>query len=305
MFQGKPTGVASQHDEIPWAIFRANPDPISSPSIISGPVPFDLKPLERRFALALLDRIAPDEQLTPPRPTRRARVSQQPSQVVQASAPSQKQGGLPICLIQDVQVRRFTQLLGQVVRLNDYDSEKTILYITDYTANASLMDIKRDDEELGTEGDQYGYIARRKKNWPGPWGQLTIQVTLWEPHASFARENVKESNLVHLTYVHIKEGRDDGIEAAVHEDRRYPEKIHVRIVSPDYNEQAQELMSRRQAYWKIHGKPSDDPKKAEKKRKKSGQKQKENHIEEGQRPLLAATSQIKKNPNSELFPSFL
>lgn len=298
MFQGKPTGVASQHEKIPWAIFRANSDPTSSPSILSGPTPFDLKPLERRAALALLDRIVPDTQSPPPKSARRARVSQQPSQVVEASVTSQKKGGLSISLIQDVEAHRIVQLLGQVVRMNTFDSEKTILYITDYTENSSLVDFKKDGES-GVEGDEHNYLSRRKRDWPGPWGQLNMQVTLWEPHASFARERVKEGDLVHLTYVRIKEGRGDGIEAAVHEDRRYPEKVHVRVVSPEYNEQAQELMSRRQAYWKIHGKPSDDPKKAGKKRKKNEQKEKETRIEEGQRTLPAATPQVKKNPNSE------
>lgn len=306
MFQNKPTGVVSQHEKVSWAILRPNPDPTSVPSFISGPGPFGLepRPLEKRSAETLLDRIAADVQSTSPKPARRAREPQQPSQVVQASAPSQKQGGLPICLIQNVQSRQFVQLLGQVVRLNTYDCEKTILYFTDYTTNTSLMDIKKDDDDdLGTDGDQYGYISRRKKNWPGPWGQLTIQVTLWEPHAGFARENVREGDLVHLTYVRIKDGRGAGIEAAVHEDRRYPEKIHVRVVSPGYNEHAQELMNRRQAYWKIHGKPSDDPKKAEKKRKKNEQKQKGNRIEEGQKTLPAPSAQIKKNPRSQWSPS--
>lgn len=251
--------------------------------------------------MALLDRIAPDTQSPPSKSARRARVSQQPAQVVEASVTSQKKGGLPTSLIQDVEVRRIVQLLGQVIKMNDWDSEKTILYLTDYTENPSLTDFKKDDEE-GEEGDDFGYMSRRKGNWPGPWGRLTIQVTLWEPHASFAREKVKAGDLVHLTYVRIKEGRGDGIEAAVHEDRRYPEKIHVRVLSPDYNEQAQELMSRRQAYWKIHGKPSDDPKKAEKK-KKNEQKQKATRMEEGQKALPAATPQVKKNPNSEWFQS--
>lgn len=303
MFQGKPTGVASQRETIPWAIFRANEDPTSGPSIFSGPVPFDLKPLERRAATKLLNCIAPDTQSPPSKSARRARVSQQPAQVVEASVTSRKKGGLPITLIQDVEVGRIVQLLGQVVKMNTFDSEKIILYLTDYTENPSLTDFKKDDE-AGEEGDRFGHLSRRKGNWPGPWGQLTIQATLWEPHASFAREKVKAGDLVHLTYVRIKEGLGDGIEAVVHEDRRYHEKVHVRVVSPDYNEQAQELISRRQAYWKIHGRPSDDPKKAEKKRKKNEQKQKETRMEEGQSTLPATTSQVKKNPRSECFQSF-
>lgn len=179
-----------------------------------------------------------------------------------------------------------------------YDTEKCILYITDYTENASLMDIRKEDEDQGTEGDNYGYLSRKKRDWPGPWGQLSIQVTLWEPHASFARENVKAGDLVLLTYVHIKPGRGDKIEAAVHEDKRYPNKIHIRVVSPGHDERARELMDRRKEYWNIHGKPSDDPKKTGKK-KKNEQKKQEIRTEEGQKTLPAATSQTKKNPNSK------
>lgn len=213
--------------------------------------------------------------------------------------PAPKRGGLPFHLIQDVQVNNLAQLLGQVVRLNTYDSEKCLMYLTDYTSNAGLMDIKKQDEdEQGPEGDEYNYMARKKKDWPGPWGQLTIQVAVWEPHASFVRERVKAGDLVLLTYVRIKAGRfEGGIEAAVHEDKRYPEKIHVRIVSPNYDERSRELLDRRKEYWAIHGKPSDDPKKAEKK-KKSEQKKKEVRKEEGQKTLTVATSQNKKNPHS-------
>ena len=106
-----------------------------------------------------------------------------------------------------MKVGRLTQLLGQVVKMNTYDSNKTLIYLTDYTTNTSLIDIRKDDNESGVEGDEYGYLSRKKQNWPGPWGQLSIQVALWEPHASFAREYVKEGSLVHLTYVHVKDDR--------------------------------------------------------------------------------------------------
>ncbi|KAJ5141922.1 Telomere end binding protein [Penicillium atrosanguineum] len=296
VFQGRTTGVASQHDTVPWAIFRPGPDPNSSPSITSGPVPFELKPLEKRFAISLLDRFVVDEQsASAPQLTRRSATSRQPSQpaqpvqpsqVIQASMPAPKWGGLPFHLIQDVQVNNLAQLLGQVVKLNTWDSERC------------LMDIKKEKEdEQGPEGDEYNYMARKKKDWPGPWGQLTIQVAVWEPHASFVREQVKAGDLVLLTYVRIKAGRfEGGIEAAVHEDKKYPEKIHVRLVSPNYDERTRELLDRRKEYWSIHGKPSEDPRKAEKK-KKSEQKKKEIRKEEGQKTLTVATSQAKKNPH--------
>lgn len=211
-------------------------------------------------------------------------------------------------LIQDVKAGRLTQLLGQVVKMNTFDSDKTLVYLTDYTINTSLMDIKKDDEEDGVEGDAYGYLSRKKKNWPGPWGQLTLQVALWEPHASFAREYVKEGNLLHLTYVHVKDDRSGGLEAAVHRDKRFEDKIHVHVISDDYDERARELLDRRKAYWKIHGKPKvqSDPntneKRAEKKsekQKRSKQKAQEVRREEGQTVLLKPTAQKRPNPNGK------
>jgi protection-of-telomeres protein 1 len=307
VFQGKPTGVASQHDTVPWAILRPGLDPNSSPAITSGPVPFELNPLEKRFAISLLDRFVVDDHPAPaPQQTRRSAASRHPSQsaqppqVIQASMPAPKWSGLPFHLIQDVQPNTLAQLLGQVVKLNTWDNEKCLLYLTDYTTNSGLMDIKKEGaDEQGPEGDEFNYMARKKKDWPGPWGQLTLQVAVWEPHASFVRERVKAGDLVLLTYVRIKAGRfEGGIEAAVHEDKKYPEKLHVRLVSPDYDERTRELLERRKEYWNIHGKPSEDPKKAEKK-KKSEQKKKEIRREEGQKTLTVATSQTKKNPHSE------
>ncbi|OOQ84938.1 hypothetical protein PEBR_28340 [Penicillium brasilianum] len=284
MFNDKPTGVASQHDLVQWAIFRSEPDPSSSPSITTGPVPFPLKSLEKQAALMLLDKTATGTPATMGQPARQEAVPQ-PSQVVQASmTTANKKSGLPLELIQDVQPGPFVQILGQVVKTKTYDSEKCIMYLTDYTSNGSLMDIKKDDEdEMGTEGDTYDYLSRRMKNWPGPWGKMTIQVTLWEPHATFARTHVKDGQLVLLTYTRIKHGYNGGIEAAVHQDKQFSNKIHLQIISND-DHRARDLMERRKEYWRIHGKPSDDPKKASRKNKNE-QKKKEEKIEEGQKPL--------------------
>ncbi|KAJ5159703.1 uncharacterized protein N7482_006707 [Penicillium canariense] len=296
MFQNKPTGVASQHDTVPWAIFRSDSDPSSSPSITTGPVPFPLKQLEKRAALMLLDGVATTGQSTVPQSVLQEPVLQQTSQVVQVSMPASnpKRGFLPFQLIRDVQPGPFVQILGQVVKMNTIDSEKCIMYITDYTSNESLMDIKKEDGDLGTEGDTYDYLSRRKKNWPGPWGKMTIQVTLWEPHATFAREHVSGGKLVLLTYTRIKPGRDSGLEAVVHEDKRFPNKIHVRLISDDHDDRARELMERRKEYWKIHGKPSEDPKKAAK-RKKNDQKKPEGKVEEGRKTLSMPVSRTKTN----------
>ncbi|KAJ5690591.1 hypothetical protein N7462_004983 [Penicillium macrosclerotiorum] len=292
MFKNKLTGVASQHDRVPWAIFRSESDPSSGPSITTGPIPFPLKQLEKRAALMLLDGATGCAQ-----PAVLSPAPRESPQVVQAFvAPKPKPGYLPLSLIEDLQPGQLTQLLGQVVKINTYNSDRCIIYLTDYTTNPALIDIKKDDEDIGSEGDTYDYLSRKKKDWPGPWGQMSIQVTLWEPHANFARERLKGDELVLITYSHVKPGRGNGIEAAVHEDKRYPEKVHIRIISNDYNDRSRALTERRKEYWKIHGKPSMDPKKAEKK-KKNQQRKKEEKVEEGQNKISVTKSRTKTNEN--------
>lgn len=299
MFNDRPNGVASQHDNVPWAIIRSEPDPSSSPSITTGPTSFPLTSLEKRVAIMLLDGINTDKPATVTQPVQQEAVPQQPTEVVQASMTTPNiKSGLPLVLIQEVQPGPFVQILGQVVKLKTYDSEKCIMYLTDYTSHESLVDIKKDGEDdMGTEGDTYDYLSRRKKNWPGPWGKLTIQVTLWEPHATFARAHVNNGQLVLLTYTRIKSGYNSGLEAVVHQDKRYPNKIHVNIISHE-DDRARDLMERRMEYWKIHGKPSDDPKKASKK-KKSEQKKKDERVEEGQKSLTLPASRRNNNPSSK------
>ncbi|KAJ5782560.1 hypothetical protein N7457_004334 [Penicillium paradoxum] len=296
IYQNKPTGVVSQQDSVLWAVFRPDPNPSSSPFITCGPVHWEPTLKEKDQAQSLLDRVSPGVSSVQPTTSRSAPAFTRP-QHVQAAPSATKYGGLPYINIEAAKPRLLCQLLGQVVQLYTLDSEKCTLHMTDYTANGDLTNHKKpgdDDEDSGPEGDRFGYVSK-KKDWPGPWGKLTIQVTLWEPHATYAREHLKPGDIALLTYVRIKETR--GLEAAVHEDRRDPEKIHVHIVHDDNDERVQALMERRAQYWKIHGEPKADTKKPKKRNKKAEQK-KEVRKEEGQL-LLPAVSRIKMNPNEQ------
>ncbi|CAI7632169.1 unnamed protein product [Penicillium glandicola] len=291
-YQNKPTGVVSQQSNVSWVIFRPEPSLSSNPFITSGPIPFEPSLKEMDQAQSLLDRTSAERIVVQPSTSRSEPAFQQSSHV-QAHSQAQKSGGLPYITIQSAKVHRLCQLFGQVVNLNTYDSEKCLLYLTDFTENEELVNYKKpgDDDESGPEGDRFNYV-QKTKNWPGPWGKLTIQVTLWEPHATYAREHLKPGDMALLTYARIKEGRG-GLEAAVHEDRRFPEKIHIRKVNSGDDERVQEVMNRRAEYWKIHGEPKADTKKAKKRNKKVEQK-KEAQKEEGQLTMQAA-SRIKLN----------
>ncbi|OQE15215.1 hypothetical protein PENFLA_c033G07283 [Penicillium flavigenum] len=298
IYQNRPTAVVSQYSNVPWAIFRPEPSLSSSPFITSGPIPFEPSLKEKDQAQSLLDRVSAERcPVQQPMP-RSVTAFQQPSHV-QASVPSPKSGGLPCIPIQFAKDRLLCQLLGQVVDLNTYDSEKCVLYLTDFTENEQLTDYKKpgEDDDSGPEGDRFNYI-HKTKNWPGPWGKLTIQVTLWEPHATYARAHLKPGDITLITYARIKEARRGGLEAAVHEDRRYPEKIHVKKVEGGNDEGVRELMNRRTEYWKIHGEPKADTKKARKRNKRVEQK-KEARKEEGQLTMPAA-SRIKLNQHVKI-----
>ncbi|KAJ5943403.1 hypothetical protein N7516_003571 [Penicillium verrucosum] len=293
IYQNKPTGVVSQQSQVSWVIFRPEPSLSSSPFIISGPIPFEPSLKEKDQAQSLLDRVAA-EGISLQQPTSSSVSTFRQSSHVQASTPVPSSGGLPCVPIRSAKVRLLCQLLGQVVSLNTYDSEKCQLYFTDFTENEELVNYKKpgeEDDESGPEGDRFNYV-QKTKNWPGPWGKLTIQVTLWEPHATYAREHLKAGDIALLTYARIKEGRG-GLEASVHEDRRFPEKVHVRKMNDGSDERVQELMNRRTEYWKIHGEPKPDTKKAKKRNKRVEQK-KEARREEGQLTMPAA-SRIKLN----------
>ena len=298
IYQNRPTAVVSQNSIVPWAIFRPEPSLSSSPFITSGPIPFEPSLKEKDQAQSLLDRVSAERTPVQQPMTRSVTAFQQPAHV-QASVPSPKYGGLPCIPIQFAKDRQLCQLLGQVVDLNTYDSERCVLYLTDFTENEQLVDYKKpgEDDDSGPEGDRFNYI-HKTKNWPGPWGKLTIQVTLWEPHATYARAHLKPGDITLITYARIKGAQRGGLEAAVHEDRRYPEKIHVRKVDGGDDERVRELMNRRTEYWKIHGEPKADTKKAKKRNKRVEQK-KETRKEEGQLTMPVA-SRIKLNQHGEL-----
>ncbi|KAJ5121604.1 uncharacterized protein N7515_009565 [Penicillium bovifimosum] len=293
IYQGKPMGVVSQRDTVSWAVFRSESHPGSSPFVTSGPMPFEPSLKERDRAQSLLELVSAESVPAQPFSSHNIQASRQPHGQAASSVP--KAGGLPHVLIEAVEVNKICQLLGQVVKLNTYDSEKSLLYLTDYTQNESLKNYKKpgDDDDSGREGDRFNHLNQRGNDWPGPWGRLTILVTLWEPHASYAREKIQAGDIVLLTYTRIKQGQY-GIEASVHEDRKYREKIHVRKLIGKDDERVQALMERRTAYWKIHGEPKTENKKAKKRNKKVQQK-KEARKEEGQLTLPAA-SRIKLNP---------
>ncbi|KAL1639235.1 hypothetical protein SLS58_008203 [Diplodia intermedia] len=115
-------------------------------------------------------------------------------------------------LIKSVGPGQFFDLVVEVVRTYPRASE---IYVTDYTENNLLYRYDEDvDLDTSRDGDAYDYTGlNRRKAWSGPFGQMTLQVKLWGPHAT-AFDKIGEGEIVELKNVHIKMDRSDTIHTA-------------------------------------------------------------------------------------------
>ena len=111
------------------------------------------------------------------------------------------------------------------------------LYLSDYTANTHFYNHVWGNGAApeARDGDEFGYIKTKPKaakEWPGPYGKMSIQLTLWDPHATFVREQVKAKDWVFLKNVSIKYGNTGGcLEGFLRRDRdAYEGKVQVEII---------------------------------------------------------------------------
>ncbi|OJJ51197.1 hypothetical protein ASPZODRAFT_138304 [Penicilliopsis zonata CBS 506.65] len=294
LYQGKRLAVVSQNDQVPWAIFR--PDgrfPICSPN--------SAKPIaiEQDYAYGLLDRLSGGRRLQRAPPST---PYSRPAVVVESSASAKKASSKrEFSLIKDIKPHTFVDLVAQVVKTYPDGSDKFTIYVTDYTAHKSLHNYETGDAR---DGDPHGYISRTASKWKGPSGQMTILVTLWEPHASFAREFLKVNDFVFLTNVHIKMRPGSQMEGVIHTDRHYPKKIHVQQVDVGDDSRVKDLVRRKKEYEKRNprhqapGSASDErlaSKRAFKKQEPNERKKQKMQVEEGQTALKPSVEILKKN----------
>jgi protection-of-telomeres protein 1 len=140
--------------------------------------------------------------------------------------------------VKDVVVDGFYNLIVQVIKMYSLDGRMT-LHVSDYTEHINNYNYHRDLNDLAAEavardGDEFGYSGRSRsktdKSWSGPWGKLTLQLTLFSPHAGYAQDNVREGDWVHVENARIKINSLGNIEAVVHTDQRYLDKITVSVL---------------------------------------------------------------------------
>lgn len=259
-WQGMTIGLANRGTS--WIVFPAASIPAStSPSSIQlhhfktpqTPAP---AVAEMRYAISLCnsrDRSTYTEPLPTP-----VSISIAPSP--SGAVPANRAWKDKFSLIKDVTCDTYYDLVGQVVKLYPH-SNRVELYLSDYTSNNLLWNYEwgqNDGDGSGREGDSYNYVPRNSGNrqWPGPFGKMTLTVTLWPPHGY---QNVKENDFVHLRNVHIKWSKDAKLEGAMHSDRRYPDKIDVTILkNSEDDERVKDVLRRKREYMKKFQKSSEE-----------------------------------------------
>ena len=161
-------------------------------------------------------------------------------------------------LIKNIGISQYRDIVGQVVKLW-HDHERLQLYITDYTSNELLFEYKEKsaEQEEARDGDEYGYQPNNSTStdWPGPYGKLTLNVTLFPPHSYWANQHIKVDDFVFLQNVHIKLGRreDSRLEGVIHEDKRERERIHVSRADPRNDDRAKDVLRRKKEYQEQNG----------------------------------------------------
>lgn len=142
--------------------------------------------------------------------------------------------------IKDLTAKTFYNIRAQVVNIYYSHAGTVELKVTDYTAHKDLY-LYADPE---TDRDLVF-----KRDWPGPYGQVTLDVRLYEPHASWARGNLSKGDFVFLKNVHIRLSPNDLLEGAIHEDRQIPNQIDVHKLS-SHDPAIEEISKRQEAYEK-------------------------------------------------------
>lgn len=156
-------------------------------------------------------------------------------------------------MIKDVEHEKFYDLVGQVIKI--YPSYNDVeLFITDYTPNVLLHNYEWGGGGQGggsyREGDEYNYLPRSSKNWAGPFGKLTLMVSLMSPHSYFASSNVRENDFVFLRNVRIKQSSNRTLQGTLWQDQKYLDRVDVSVITDKSHHRVKDILRRKLDYTK-------------------------------------------------------
>lgn len=205
------------------------------------------------------------------------------------------------CLVKDLVIGKYHNLVGEVVKMYWPDDASLDLYVTDYTENKDLylyLDPNDDD----------GFNMPTQTRWPGPYGQVTIAIRLWEPHASWVRANIRVGEIVYLQNVHAKLSQENKLEGVIHQDHKYRDKICVhkcnrasQIAALNQRKAAheQEYQMRQEARSAPQNLPKKPSAKASAKKKEKQRQRREQEKVEHKRAAAEEIAQADINPHGK------
>ncbi|KAK4041807.1 hypothetical protein C8A01DRAFT_14535 [Parachaetomium inaequale] len=133
-------------------------------------------------------------------------------------------------LLKDVQEAKFYDLVVQVAREPYAGLSMVTLYVSDYTENPHFHPQVWQGLPESTSAD--GDANLPNKEWVGPYGKMSLQVTCFEPHSTFILSEVKAGDWVGLRNVQIRYGRDGQfLEGFMREERNLANtRINVHVL---------------------------------------------------------------------------
>ncbi|KAL1797893.1 hypothetical protein ACET3X_004499 [Alternaria dauci] len=138
-----------------------------------------------------------------------------------ATNASKARGRRPASLIKDLQVDKFYDVRAQVVNIYYFQMGGQVdLKVTDYTPNEQMY------HYVDPEQEKDHFITDR--DWKGPFGFLTLNVTLYEENANWARENIGNGDHVFIRNMRVKMSARGLLEGVLHQDRQNPSKVDIR-----------------------------------------------------------------------------
>ncbi|EGX91443.1 telomere-binding alpha subunit central domain protein [Cordyceps militaris CM01] len=134
-------------------------------------------------------------------------------------------------LLKDASVRRFVDVIAEVVKTPYDDGEKFTLWISDYTEHSNFFNfaIKSLESHTRSTRNYNGDSRATEADWAGPYGKRSMQITCWEPHAEAIRTNkITLGSWVAIRNLQIKFGRNSSnLEGFLRGDQRYPNRVYI------------------------------------------------------------------------------
>ncbi|KAI1330145.1 hypothetical protein F5Y16DRAFT_47134 [Xylariaceae sp. FL0255] len=128
----------------------------------------------------------------------------------------------------------FCDVIVNVVKEPYDEGEKTTMWVSDYSENDDFFKFAWDGPKQPGGRDNN---MESSSKWTGPYGKRSIQVTCFEPHASFVNAEVHIDQWLRLRNLHIKLGNNRcNLEGVLHQDRQFGDRGQINILPTDDRE---------------------------------------------------------------------